>query len=407
MQSYPRLFLKPGKERPVRARHPWIFSGAVERVETDEPGATVEICASGGAFLARGYHNPRSQIAARVWTLVDEPVDEAFLRRRLERAVAWRAEASLRFNDSAAPTTAFRLVNAEADLLPGLVVDVYGPFVALQVLTAGMERRLPEIVRCLEDLLHPAGIHERSDVDVRAKEGLAARAVTVAGAAPPAGLEVREHELRFAVDLRAGQKTGFYLDQRDNRRRVSELLAAALGAASPRVLNAFAYSGAFGVYVARACPGAQIVNLDTSSSALDLARDNFARNGAAARAEHVVGDAFEVLRRFRDSRETFDAVILDPPKFAQARGQVDSACRGYKDLNLLALKLLRPHGVLCTFSCSGLVPRALFHKVAADAAADAGVDVRISATYGHGPDHPVLLSFPEGEYLKGMALRAV
>jgi 23S rRNA (cytosine1962-C5)-methyltransferase len=404
MITHPRLTLRAGKERALRARHPWVFSGAVERVDDAADGDTVDICASDGAFLARGYYNSRSQIAARAWTFVDEPVDREFLARRIARAVRWRSELGLCFDQASAPTTAFRLINAEADLLPGLVVDAYGSFLCLQALTAGVARRLPELVDGLTEALRPAGIYERSDVDVRAKEGLEAQTGVLRGAAPPPLLEIREHDLRFVVDLRAGHKTGFYLDQRDNRRRAAELLARLAAPAPAAVLNAFAYSGAFGVYVARAWETAEVTNLDASTTALDLARENFARNDLVARGAQLAGDAFELLRRCRDSRRTYDVIILDPPKFAHSRSQLDAACRGYKDLNLLALKLLRPGGVLFTFSCSGLVSAQLFRKVVADAALDAGQDTRLVAELGHGADHPLLLSFPEGDYLKGLVV---
>jgi 23S rRNA (cytosine1962-C5)-methyltransferase len=405
MTTHPHLILRGGKERPLRARHPWIFSGAVERVDDVADGDTVDICASDGAFLARGYYNSRSQIAARVWTFIDEPVDRDLLARRISRAARWRSELGLRFDEAAAPTTAFRLINAEADLLPGLVVDAYGSFLCLQALTAGVVRRLPEIVDCLAETLHPAGIYERSDADVRAKEGLEAQTGALFGAEPPALVEIREHGLRFVVDLRAGHKTGFYLDQRENRRRAAELLASISAPDDAAVLNSFAYSGAFGVYLARAWERATVTNLDASAPVLDLARETFARNELAARYEQIAGDAFDVLRRFRDSRRTFDVIVLDPPKFAHSRGQVEAACRGYKDLNLLALKLLRSGGVLFTFSCSGLLSTPLFRKVVADAALDAGQEARVIADLGHGADHPLLLSFPEGEYLKGLAIR--
>lgn len=416
----PRLFLKKGKEKPLLSRHPWVFSGAVERREECPDGDTVDICATDGAFLARGYLNTKSQIIARAWTWDAEPVDTEFLARRLEAAIRLRLALGLRFApDLAAVTTAFRLVNAESDLLPGLVVDVYGEFVVLQALTLGIARRLPEIVALLADRLKPRGIYQRSDVEVRAKEGLALETGVLYGDAPPETVLVHEHGLFFKVDVRGGQKTGFFLDQRENRRKFADSLAGFAqgenGGKLPEILNAFSYTGGFGVYAARACPGATIVNLDASEDALRLARQNFDLNASSAlpnieklgTPEFLTGNAFEVLRKFRDQARQFEAIVLDPPKLAQAQAQVPGACRGYKDLNLLAIKLLRPGGLLFTFSCSGLVTPELFQKVVAGAAADARRDVQILARLGSGPDHPVLASFPEGEYLKGLALRCV
>jgi 23S rRNA (cytosine1962-C5)-methyltransferase len=408
MTRDPTVHLKPGKEGPILRRHPWIFSGAVEHTEEAQDGDTVTVRASDGSFVARGYLNARSQIAVRVWTLDDEPPDGDFLARRLDRAIQVRAAHGLRYGASDGPTNGFRLVNAEADLLPGLIVDVYGRHLVLQALTLGVDRRKTELAEILARRLRPDGIYERSDVDVRAKEGLPPSTGCLYGAEPPPLLEVLENGHRFCVDLRAGQKTGFYLDQRDNRQRASDVLAM-LARTSPsggalRILNAFSYSGAFGVYLCRACPEARVLNLDASAVALDLARENFERTGVALRGEYAIGDAFAILRRLRDSRQSFDAIVMDPPKFAHAKDQVDPACRGYKDLNLLAIKLLRPRGALFSFSCSGLVPAPLFQRVLGQAALDAGRPALHLATLGHGPDHPLLLSFPEGEYLKGCVL---
>jgi 23S rRNA (cytosine1962-C5)-methyltransferase len=408
----PRILLKRGKERPVLGGHPWVFSGAIERVEGAADGDTVDICAKDGAFIARGYYNSRSQIAARVWTLDPRPVDAGFLAERVESAIATRRRLGLSFRDQHAPTNAFRLVNAECDGLPGLVVDAYGAQVVLQILTAGMDRFRPALADLLDSQLHPEGLYERSDTEARDKEGLARVRGLVRGRELPSRVEIKENGLSFLVDVAGGHKTGFYLDQRENRGHLEQILGrwstGSRASSDPfAVLNSFAYTGAFGVYACRARPDAQITNLDSSADLLDLGRENFARNGCLERAEFVAGDAFHELRRFRDQGRRFDAVILDPPKFAYSQGHVTSACRGYKDLNLLAFKLLRPGGLLVTFSCSGLVGRDLFQKVVFDAARDAGRDGRILARLGHAPDHPLLLSFPEGEYLKGLAVEVV
>lgn len=408
MHETSRVFLRKEKERPVLARHPWIFSGAIERVENAPPdGGTVEVVAADGRMLGRGYFNSRSQIRVRMWTLGEEPVDRELLARRLAAARRARERLGLRFG-AGGETTAFRLVNAEADRIPGLIVDAYAGFLVFQCLTAGIDRLREELCELLVTELAPEGIWERSDVDVREKEGLERSSGSRSGVEPPARLEVREHGVRFLVDLRSGQKTGFYLDQRESRRRVAEL-AGSLAAHEPdapfEVLNAFSYSGGFGVPVALAHPRARILNLDASSEALELARESFALAGLADRSELVCGDAFQELRKLRDVGKSFDLIVLDPPKFAHAKSQVVAACRGYKDLNLLACKLLRPGGHLATFSCSGLVGPELFQKVVFDGAHDAGRYASVLAKLGPGIDHPTLLSFPEGEYLKGLLLQ--
>jgi 23S rRNA (cytosine1962-C5)-methyltransferase len=267
----------------------------------------------------------------------------------------------------------------------------------MQCLTLGMARRQEELIPMLATLLRPAGIYARDDADVRRKEGLTQERKLLWGAEPPDQVEVVEHGHHFQVDLKHGHKTGFYLDQRENRRRTATYCAGA------EVLNAFAYTGAFGVYAARA--GAlSVVNVDASTDALDLAGENLARNSCAPQ-EMVAGDAFQVLRRYREEGRTFDLVILDPPKFASSQAQVKGATRGYKDLNLLAMQILRPSGLLVTFSCSGLVSADLFQKVLFGASVDAGRDVQVIERLAQGPDHPVLLTFPESSYLKGFVCR--
>ncbi|MFQ6058072.1 MAG: class I SAM-dependent rRNA methyltransferase [Anaerolineae bacterium] len=415
------IVLKPGREKPVLNHHPWIFSGAIKRIEgrpTD--GDVVEVKSAEGDFLAWGYLNRRSQIAVRLlsWD-ADEAIDRAFFQRRLERAITAR---DLIINQEA--TNAYRLVNAESDLLPGLVVDRYGDYLAAQFLTLGMERRKAEIVALLEELVAPEGIYERSDVEVREKEGLPPITGLLAGKEPPDRVEVRENGHRFLVDVKGGQKTGFYLDQRENRQKLvaychgrddkrspgpsqERPLSKNVGDRLSEVLNAFAYTGAFAVYAA-AGGASRVVNVEASAEALELARENMALNGFAGRDdEYVVGDVFQVLRQYRDQGRTFDLVVLDPPKFAYTQSQVQAACRGYKDINLLAMQLLRPEGILFTFSCSGLVSPDLFQKVVFGASVDAGRDVQIIERLSQGHDHPVLLTFPEGEYLKGLVCRVL
>jgi 23S rRNA (cytosine1962-C5)-methyltransferase len=396
------VVLKRGRDKPVRNRHPWIFSGAIHRIEGEvQNGDLVRVVDGHGEYLATGYLNRRSQIVVRLLTWdADESVEVDFWRRRLEKAIAGRAPLS---EDPA--TNAYRLVHAEADGLPGLVVDRYADWLVIQCLTMGIARRRDEIVALLADpsnfsaqkLPAPAGIYARDDADVRRKEGLPLESGPLRGAEPPNLVEIVEHGRRFLVDLKWGHKTGFYLDQRENRHRTGAYCSGA------DVLNAFAYTGGFGVYASQA--GAQsVVNVETSAEALALAKENLALNGCAPQ-EMVMGDVFQVLRGYRDEGRTFDVVVLDPPKFATSRAQLMDASRGYKDVNLLALKLLRPGGCLVTFSCSGLVSADLFQKIVFGASVDAARDVQILEQMTQGPDHPVLLTFPESAYLKGLVCR--
>lgn len=391
-----RLILQPGHDRPVRRHHPWIFSGAVAELERRiEDGEIVDVYSSEREWLARGYLNRRSQIIVRLLTWnPEEAIDESFWERRIDRALAARHLLGL---DEI--TDAYRLVYAENDWIPGLILDRYGDFLVIQSLTLGIERRKELLVRILAERCHPTGIYERSDLDVRAKEGLPPADGVRHGEMPPERIVIREHGHLFRVDIRHGQKTGFYLDQRENRRRVAPYLAGA------PVLNAFSYTGAFAVY-ALASGAESVVNLDTSAEALAEAAINLQLNGfPASRFENIEGDAFRVLRQFRASGRRFQAVILDPPKFAFTQAHVERAARGYKDINLQALHLIEPGGILVTFSCSGLVSADLFQKIVFAAAEDAGREVQILERLGQAPDHPVRLSFPEGEYLKGLICR--
>ncbi len=397
-RKLPTVRLLPGKDRPVRQRHPWIFSGAIGRTHGElVPGGLADVLDANGTWLARGYVNPRSQIVVRLLTWErDEWPDDEFWRRRLARAAAARADLA-----ADPTTTAYRLAYAESDGLPGLIVDRYGDWLAVQFLTAGVEAQRDLLVALLAELFAPAGIVERSDVSVRRQEGLAPRSGLVWGRPPPADLVILEHGHRFPADLLAGQKTGFYLDQRENRRVVAG------HARGRRVLNAFSFTGAFGVY-ALAGGATHVTNVDSSREALVGAEAALRLNGfdPDMQAEAIVGDVFQVLRAFRDAGRQFDLVILDPPKFARSRADLDAALRGYKDINLLGLKLLAPAGLLATFSCSGLVTPDLFQKVVFGASMDAGREAQIIARLGQGADHPIRLSFPESEYLKGLLCRA-
>ena len=401
----PRVLLKPGREKPIQRRHPWVFSGAIRDVE-GEPGlgALVSVRAHDGEFLAWGHYSPHSQIRVRLvaWDEDVDPEADAFWRARVERAVEARAPI---LADGA--TNACRLIHAESDGAPGLIVDRYGDALILQALSAGADARREQFAALLWELLSPSTIYERSDVDVREKEGLPMRTGTLRGGHPLGALPIRENGLEFAVDVRKGHKTGFYLDQRENRERLRQLVAARVRTGErPSLLNVFSYTGGFGVYGLNA-GAASLVNVDSSDEALALGRENLARNGLAnAEVEDIAGDAFEALRSLRDAGRRFDVIVLDPPKFAHSQHDVQQAARGYKDINLQAFHLLNPGGVLFTFSCSGVVSADLFQKIVFGAALDAGRDAQIIGRMTQSRDHPVALTFPEGEYLKGLICRS-
>lgn len=387
------ITLKPGREKSLRRQHPWIFSGAIAEVEAGtSAGETVEVYAADGEWLARGAYSPQSQITVRIWTYsAEESITPEFFQHRLQRAIQARARV---FADSS--SNAYRMVNAESDGLPGVIVDQYAEFLVCQFLSAGAEHWKQAIVAQLNHLIPNAGIYERSDADVRQKEGLPPCVGVLSGQMPPEFVEIRESNLRFLVDIRAGQKTGFYLDQRDNRATVADY------AKNAEALNCFAYTGGFGVYALHA-GASRVTNIESSAVSLEIAKRHFEMNGLDMNnVELVTGDVFQMLRKYRDARRTFDLIVLDPPKFAESRSQIDSASRGYKDINLLAFKLLRPGGVLFTCSCSGLMTPDLFQKIVADAALDAQREAQILRRLMQAADHPTLLSFPEGAYLKGL-----
>ena len=390
------LILKKGREKALLRKHPWVFSGAVQSVSGEaEPGETVAIRDSQGQFLAWGAYSPQSQIRARVWGWDEaEEVNRAFFKRKLENALQLRKDWI-----DLEHTTAYRLVHAESDGLPGLIVDRYHDTLVVQVLSAGVERWRDEIVSLLGELVQPDAIYERSDVTVRELEGLPERTGLLLGELPPQPLTIQENGLLFKVELVTGQKTGFYLDQRDNRRFCREI------ARGKRVLNCFAFTGGF-TAAALAGGAESVLSIDSSEDALELARENVALNDLPAeKCEWITGDVFQELRTLRDKTEQFDLIILDPPKFAPTAAHAQKAARGYKDINLLGFKLLRPGGLLMTFSCSGGIEAAFFQKIVADAALDAGVDAQIVRRLYQAADHPTLLAFPEGTYLKGLVCR--
>lgn len=390
-----RLFLKPGREASVLARHPWVFSGAVDRVESLPDGVDGDLCdlvSANGDWLARGTMHRSSQIICRILTFRQEAIDEEFFLGRVREALELR----MRIVDPAR-TDAFRIVNAEGDRLPGLIADRYADYLVVQCLTTGMARLSPLWCAALEEVVRPAAIIDRTDRATR-DPALAGRREVLRGSAPAESIWIREEGLSFRVNLMQGQKTGFYLDQRANR----ALLA--LYARDRDVLNAFAYTGAFGVAAGRA--GARsVVQLESSLPALEEAKVHWEANGLPPeRVEQIHDDIFRYLRK---SDRTFDVIILDPPPYAKGRGSVERASRAYKDLNLWGLKRLRPGGFLMSFSCSQHVSVDLFQKILFGAARDARVSVQWLHRLGAAPDHPVHLDHPQGEYLKGFLLRLV
>jgi len=392
----PTIRLKKGRDKSLLNRHPWVFSGAIDAISGQiDSGETVDVVSTGGTWLAKGAFSPHSQIAVRIWSFAkDAEITPGFFRNRISRAVLARTLPGTRQNFSAC-----RLIHAESDGLPGITVDKYGDYLVCQFLSAGAEHWKTDLVRILSELVPCKGIYERSDAAVREKEGLFPSTGVLIGDLPPERIRIQEGDLRFWVDVLKGHKTGFYLDQRENRAMIPEFCKGA------DVLNCFAYTGAFGV-AALAAGAEHVTNVESSAALLEQARENAALNGLDfGRVQNLPEDVFHTLRRFRDSRRSFDVIILDPPKFAESQSQLPKACRGYKDINLLAAKLLKPGGMLITFSCSGLMPPDLFQKIVADAARDAGRSGQIVRRLYQASDHPTALAFPEGTYLKGLICR--
>ncbi len=376
--------------------HPWIFSGAAKEIPDCIPGEIVEIRDSNGHFLAKGYINPKSQILVRILSFKEiEKIDDAFIKRRITDALTLRSSL---IKDKT--TDSFRLINAEGDLLPGLVVDKYRDVLVVQILTAGMERFRGVILDTLKEHIKPLCIYEKSDLLMRKKEGLEAQNGPLFGSLSNP-VEILENGIKFLVDVEVGQKTGFYLDQRDNRKELGKF---ALG---KKVLNVFSYTGGFSIYALT--NGANFVlNVEFSENAVEMAKKIHMLNGIHdERQGYIIGDAFEVLRDLLSHSKQFDIIILDPPKFAQSQSQLKNAIRGYKDINLLGIKLLKPGGLLFTFSCSGSVDIDLFSKIINWSAMDAKKSIQIVKRLSQPIDHPFLPNFPESEYLKGLVVRVL
>ena len=387
------IVLKKGREKSLKRRHPWLFSGAIEKV-LGKPGVgdTVVLKDSSGKEIAKAAYSPKSQIRARVWTFDPaQEVDAGFFRTRIEGALALREALPARRH-----TNALRLVHGESDGLPGLIVDRYADVLVAQFLAAGVERWRDPILDALSELTAAEAIFERSDAEVRKLEALEPRVGFARGNRSASRCPIVEYGLNFRVDVEQGQKTGFFLDQRENRQRVREL------AAGRDVLDGFAYTGGFSI-AALAGGAHRVTAIESSASALEVARENLAANPLdAGKIDFIEGDVFKELRTLRDRGAQFQMVVLDPPKFAPTAAQAHNAARAYKDINLLAFKLLAPGGLLATFSCSGGVSPELFQSIVAGAALDAGADAKIIERFSAAADHPVALEFPEGEYLKGL-----
>ncbi|HPE55621.1 MAG TPA: class I SAM-dependent methyltransferase [Bacteroidales bacterium] len=389
------LKLKKGRDKSLRRKHPWIFSGAVESIQgISANGEIVKVFSFENEFLGMASVSLQSQIRARMWAFEDVNIDRRFIYQAIENALQLRKQKGL-FEC----TNAIRIVNSEADFMPGLIADLYDDVIVCQLLSAGVEFFKSEIISCLDELIKPKAIVERSDTDSRKKEGLNKCAGLLAGTLPDDKISIFEGETKFLVDVVQGHKTGFYLDQRDNRK------IAASFCMDKEVLNCFSYTGGFGIR-ALANGAKTLINIDTSADALKIAEDNARLNQLdPGKMENITGDVFKALRTFRDANRLFDVIILDPPKFAESASQIEKAARGYKDINLLAMKLLKPGGLLFTFSCSGHMVPELFRKVVSDAAIDAERRVELVRTLQQASDHPVLLNFPESFYLKGLVCR--
>jgi len=387
------VFLKKSADSFIKRKHPWIFSGAIEKVEGNPAnGETIQIFSSNKTLVGVGSYSPSSQIRVRVWSFnPEEKIDKDFFRKKFLAASQFRK----RIVDTS-QTNAYRIINSENDGLPGLIVDRYADYLICQFLSSGSDFHKKIITETLDEVFNPIGIYERSDVEIRIKEGLEPTKGTLSGKEPDDLIQILENGLKFSVDVKNGHKTGFYLDQRDNRKHVSEF------SRGKNVLNCFSYTGGFSVY-ALSSGAKNLTQIEASESALDLSTKNIELNNPDdSKIENISGDVFEVLRKFRDERRTFDLIILDPPKFAESESQIQKASRGYKDINLLAIKLLNPGGILFTFSCSGHISQELFQKIVADAALDSGREVKIIKQLTQAADHPVALNFPEGLYLKGL-----
>jgi 23S rRNA (cytosine1962-C5)-methyltransferase len=385
--------LKKGKESIIKFRHPWIFSGAIDKVENvEENGQLVLVSSSNNQPLAIGSYSFYSQIAVRIWSFdISSKVDKSLLLKRFNSALELRKNIINR-----SETNAFRVINSESDHIPGLIIDFYAGYYVIQFLSAGVEYFRKEIIEIISNQSDCIGIYERSDSDVRIKENLPLQTKLLFGDSIPEKVLIKENGICFGVDIQKGHKTGFYLDQRDNRLILKNFCK------NKNILNCFCYTGGFSAYALT--NGANyVVNIDSSAKALELANENHRLNFISDDMyENIEADVFKTLRTFREENRKFDIVILDPPKFADSAANIQKAARAYKYINLLSLQLLNHGGFLFTFSCSGHISRDLFNKIVNDAALDAGREIKFLSYLNQSKDHPILSSFPESYYLKGL-----
>ncbi|NMH58719.1 class I SAM-dependent rRNA methyltransferase [Alteromonas ponticola] len=384
--------LAPQREKSLLRRHPWVFASAIEKIKGRcNKGDTVDVVDSKGKWLGRGAYSPDSQIRVRMWTFdQNEIIDNGFFVRRIEQALRLRQ----RLFDPAI-TNAYRLIASESDGLPGVTIDVYANVAVLQLLSAGADKHRDKIVWALQKLLPGIALFERSDVDVRHKEGLEPLVQPLTDDVPQ-NVDIIENGLNIRVDIATGHKTGFYLDQRDSR------FAAMRYAKGASVLNCFSYTGTFACYALKG-GATHVTNVDVSQPALDRAKEHLQLNQLATEDCTMVNDdVFNVLRQYHGDKQQFDMVILDPPKFVDSKASLNRAARGYKDINMYGIHAVKSGGLLLTFSCSGLMSADLFQKIVADAALDAGKNIKIIERLSQAADHPVSGAFPEGYYLKGL-----
>ncbi len=393
----PSIYLIKGREKSIQRRHPWIFSRGIHRIEGNANlGQTVDVFDHKGEWLARGAFSPNSQIRVRIWTFEKEDINVDFFKKRLSQAQQLRDVLAQRDH-----LTGYRLIAAESDGLPGITIDRYNQYFVCQFLSAGAEAHKQDLVDALVANYPDCHIYERSDVSVRKKEGLKERTGLLYGELPPKLIVIKENGIKINVDIIGGHKTGFYLDQRDSRQ------AAIKYVNGKRVLNCFCYTGGFGLYALKGGAN-EVVNVDVSQPALDTAKANAELNEFdLSKAQFVNADVFKLLREYRDKGEKFDVIIMDPPKFAESKNQLMGACRGYKDINMLAMQLLKSGGTLLTYSCSGLMDNNLFQKILADAAIDAERTMQFIERFEQAADHPIDSAYPEGFYLKGFACHII
>ncbi|MCG9627685.1 class I SAM-dependent methyltransferase [Vibrio mediterranei] len=394
----PAIHLVKGRDKSLRRKHPWIFSRGISHVDGQPSlGETVDVFASNGEWLAKAAYSPNSQIRARVWSFEKQDIDVSFFVSRINQAQLLREDIIERDGLSG-----YRLIAAESDGLPGITIDRYENFLVCQLLSAGAEFQKDSLVEALTQCFPECSIYERSDVSVRKKEGLKERTGVLHGEIPSKPVVIEENGVKISVDIINGHKTGFYLDQRDSRYQAQKYVK------DKEVLNCFSYTGGFGLYALKG--GAKrVINADVSQLALDTAKHNAELNGFTEKKKAVFlnADVFKLLREYRDQGTKFDVVIMDPPKFAESKAQLNGACRGYKDINMLAMQILKPGGTLLTYSCSGLMDGALFQKIIADAAVDANRSVKFVERFEQAADHPTDTAYPEGFYLKGFACKVL